>query len=191
MLVLPAGSVMMCVCFIRQAFIDEVRFSVYVYEGTCEMPSSWGLKPVGPNGLCWPSDSCLTQPMTSSPLLSKHTHLYLLLLHLLTPASVFSPLLNSLTPQTSVLSLLPCAPTLAFPSAPSALRLIVFVLTGRCHSGADLWAVKILPCQERLSPLRIQMQTHTHAHTHRVRCTHATTPAHTCWSSSEFIWPNI
>lgn len=88
-----------------------------------------------------------------------------------TPLSAASPPLPLKLPHPA--NLLRLFPPLTFPSTPPpSLRFIVCVLTGRCHSGADLWAVRIRPCQERLSPLGIQMQTYTHtesgAHTQAI-----------------------
>lgn len=53
--------------------------------------------------------------------------------------------------------------TLFTPLLISSLHLGVCVLTGQCHAGADLWAVSILPCQDRLF-LEYQCK---HIHIHR------------------------
>lgn len=114
----------------------------------------------------------------------------------------FSPLSDSPALQTCVLLASPHPPpafppsptTIAFPSAPSPLpRLIVCVLTGPCHSGADLWAARILPRQGMtLSSRNTTVNTHTHTHTRSESGAHLQAPpARTCRSSPDFIYTKI
>lgn len=97
-----------------------------------------------------------------------------------TPSStLFSPLILPRRANLRPAGFPPSPTTAAFPSARSPLRLIVCVLTGPCHSGADLWAARIFALSRNDSLLSEYYRKNTHTHSLRVRCTLASPPPHT------------